>query len=238
MDSGDRARGVVAAAAERVRASYPGLEVEGYAAGRAPAAVLISESAGAALVVVGHRGTGGLSELHLNSVGSQVTAEAACPVIVVRGDPDVTGDVLLGIDATEPPQAAIAAAVDEAVLREVPLRVMYAWSGLPSPVPDEFHPDTADYDAGRQEAERLLAEALAGLTERNPGLDLRPEVTHSLDPATELVEASAGVGLVVVGRREISGLRRLLMGSVSRTLLHKAACPVLVARQPGAPPAD
>ena len=50
------------------------------------AAVLIRESAGAELLVIGSRGHGGLAEAMLGSVGQHCVHHAACPVVIVRGD--------------------------------------------------------------------------------------------------------------------------------------------------------
>ena len=50
------------------------------------AAVLIRESAGADLLVIGSRGHGGLAEAMLGSVGQHCVHHAACPVVIVRGD--------------------------------------------------------------------------------------------------------------------------------------------------------
>lgn len=50
------------------------------------AVVLIRESAGADLLVVGSRGHGGLAEALLGSVGQHCVHHAACPVVIIRGD--------------------------------------------------------------------------------------------------------------------------------------------------------
>lgn len=50
-----------------------------------PAQVLIDESRGQSLLVVGHRGHGGFTEMLTGSVSIHCVNHAACPVVVVRG---------------------------------------------------------------------------------------------------------------------------------------------------------
>jgi nucleotide-binding universal stress UspA family protein len=50
----------------------------------APTSVLIEESQGATLLVVGHRGRGGFKSAVLGSVGMHCVLHATCPVTVVR----------------------------------------------------------------------------------------------------------------------------------------------------------
>lgn len=60
------------------------VEIERRVVEGAPAAVLVEESRGADLLVVGSRGRGGFSGLLLGSVSQQCAHHAACPVVIVR----------------------------------------------------------------------------------------------------------------------------------------------------------
>ena len=53
-----------------------------------PAKVLLEESKGAQMLVVGSRGHGGFAGLLLGSVSSACAEHATCPVLVVHGDRD------------------------------------------------------------------------------------------------------------------------------------------------------
>jgi nucleotide-binding universal stress UspA family protein len=59
---------------------------EGYAA-----RVLLDESEGALMLVVGSRGRGGFTGLLLGSVSASVAEHAKCPVLVVHGDQTIPG---------------------------------------------------------------------------------------------------------------------------------------------------
>jgi nucleotide-binding universal stress UspA family protein len=60
------------------------VEIERRIVEGAPGAVLIAESRGADLLVVGSRGHGGFAGLLLGSVSQQCAHHAACPVVIVR----------------------------------------------------------------------------------------------------------------------------------------------------------
>jgi nucleotide-binding universal stress UspA family protein len=64
------------------------ITIERHAVEGTPAAVLIEESRGADLLVVGSRGHGGFAQLLLGSVSQQCAHHAECPVVIVRAHLD------------------------------------------------------------------------------------------------------------------------------------------------------
>lgn len=91
--SGLRDELVVAARAElthalgRLRATHPGLAVDGVVADSAASALLVERTATADLLAVGSRGHGGFRGLLLGSTCQAVLRRARCPVLVVRARP-------------------------------------------------------------------------------------------------------------------------------------------------------
>ena len=70
---------------KRASEQLAGLEFERVAREGRAASILVEESRGADLLVVGSRGRGGFAGLMLGSVSSQCAHHAACPVAIVPG---------------------------------------------------------------------------------------------------------------------------------------------------------
>ncbi|WP_018352487.1 universal stress protein [Longispora albida] len=224
---------ILTGAEQRALSRHPALTIATHLIRTSPAGWLVEQSAEAALVVVGARGTGGFSGLLLGAVPGQVATHAACPVMVVRGGAHrpANAPVLVGADGTEHSAAALDFAFAEASRRGVALRVLSVWQADPQLLArDEFSPsgDTAAADV----AHRVLSESLAGYRERYPDVQVVPFVSYDRYPAEILLEESARAGLVVAGSRGRGELASLLLGSVGYTLIHHADCPVVIARTP------
>jgi nucleotide-binding universal stress UspA family protein len=86
-----------------------------------------------------------------------------------------------------------------------------------------------DWKTVSGQAEVVLAESLAGHTERYPDVRVRKIVTMS-KPAEALLDETENADLVVVGSHGRGAVRRMLLGSVSHAILHYAKCPVAVLR--------
>ncbi|RLP85903.1 universal stress protein [Micromonospora sp. BL4] len=211
---------LVRKAAADAATAHPGLTVTGEVYDGPPALVLQERSAEAGLLVLGSRGHGGFGGLLAGSTAVAVTAHAHCPVVVVRDGAvsGPTGPVAVGVDGSEPSLVALGFAAERAAQRQVPLRVLHAWTPGPggaAGVPDE-----------REAVEQALEPWRRTYAELSISVDLVPG-----SPAAMLIEASRDARLVVVGSRGRGGLAGTLLGSVSQQLIQHAHCPVAVVRE-------
>jgi nucleotide-binding universal stress UspA family protein len=210
---------------EEIRMAYPSLVVTSQFREGSAASVLIAESQHAEVTVLGSRGAGGFAGLLLGSVSAQVAAHGHGAILVKRPAADPDGPVLVGYDGSGGSAAALAFGVNEALGRRVPLVVVNVyWEDL-----DIRHPAPADPAlAAARESEQLLNQAVEPAMEQNPDLKVKTLALHGRKADRLLVEQSAHAGLTVVGCRGRGGFTGLLLGSVSRTLVHHAAGPVAV----------
>lgn len=236
QDAGLRneANGFVDDAVAYARSLEPDVDASGEVLVGMATPTLVAESKLADLVVVGHRGLGGFSGLLVGSVGVGTAAHAHCPVVVVRrrdrGQDAAIGHVVVGVDGSPESELAIAFAFEEASRRGLGLTAVHAWTAPTSVAPGEMLPLIYDVDLIDQEETRLLAELLAGWREKYPDVHVQQHVTHARATRT-LVEESETAELVVVGSRGRGGIRGLLLGSVSQTLVYHASCPVAIVRE-------
>ncbi|MEV5769334.1 universal stress protein [Micromonospora sp. NPDC052213] len=226
-----QAEQLVAAATTEAEATVPGLRVSGEIIDGEAAAVLLGESPAAAMIVLGDRGLGGFSALVVGSVAVQVASYADCPVLVARGTDRPDGPVVVGVDGSETSRLAVEFAVEEASVRDAPLVALHAYRHPTSTAPGDMQPLVYDDTELRSEEERVVAESLAGLTERWPDVPVSREAVRGR-PTTVLAEASRRAQLLVVGRQGRGELTGLLLGSVSQSVLHHADCPVAVVHAP------
>jgi nucleotide-binding universal stress UspA family protein len=136
--------------------------------------------------------------------------------------------IIVGVDGSGHSQRALEWAMKEAALRQVPLTVLTvdeAVRGYFSGVA-VYPGDAARTEEARQAAQAETDKVLAGLAGPRPE-SVTVKAIHGF-PVEELIKASKGADIVVLGSRGAGGFTRLMMGSVSGQVVQHASCPVLI----------
>ena len=136
--------------------------------------------------------------------------------------------IIVGVDGSGHSQRALEWAMKEAAMRHAPLTILtvhpaivgYFGGVVTSPGDLELTEQTQA--AVKVEADRVLA-ALNG---PHPEA-VTVKAVHGF-PAEELVNASKGADIVVLGSRGVGGFSRMLMGSTAGLVVQHAYCPVLI----------
>ena len=87
----------------------------------------------------------------------------------------------------------------------------------------------AETEASRTAASSAANQAVAKMRELGIAAEAK---TRSGEPAAEIINEAAQTNaeLIVMGSRGLSGLKQILLGSVSRKVSENASCPVLIVR--------
>ncbi|MGQ4388647.1 universal stress protein [Streptomyces sp. SAS_270] len=135
--------------------------------------------------------------------------------------------LVVGVDGSEPSLRAVDWASDEAMVRGLPLRVVYAslW--------ERYEGTALAADLGKpSEAvlpDDIVDNAARRAHTRHPELKITAEVLPE-EPEYALARQGRNASALVVGSRGRSGLAELLLGSVSLSVAAYAECPVIVLR--------
>lgn len=200
-----------------------------------PADRLTEAAEDGVMLVVGRRGMGAFKRLLIGSTSEAVVHQATVPVVVVPDGwkpSDHAGPVLIAIDDSGENYAAIEFAVAAAEERQAPLRIVHVWD-----LPNIYSWDAMNV-AGistewAENAQRYVESVADELRLKHPGLTVEIDVRRG--HAVDGVVTAAQVGdaqLLVVGARRLRRVTSMLLGSVSRGVLHHATCPIAVVHTP------
>ncbi|MFD9028629.1 universal stress protein [Streptomyces parvulus] len=232
----ERCEALLQDTAGQVRRDNPGLEVTTELAQGGAIQVLTRVADESVVTVLGSRGLGTLAGFLIGSVSLGVVAKTLSPVVLVR--PEESGaaslaeeasdghpEIVLGLDVSHPCDPLLAFAFEQAARRDTALRVVHSWS-LPAMY---THAAILDPNVGSgvgQHAASELTEMLSPWREKFPQVDVSETVVMA-PPASELVQASQGAELVVVGRRRSRPLGPHI-GHVTHAVIHHSSAPVAV----------
>ena len=192
---------------------------------------------GADLIVLGARGLGAVKEFLLGSVSLGVARHAPCPVLVCKGSPRQVRTITIAHDGSSGANAAVEFVKRLRLPHHAHLRligvaeaVRYPRSGL-GIVGRTIEEATAAVEGERKRA--LEARLKPAVSELWPRVSTVDSVVNVGTPAPEILRYAdvSDTDLLVVGARGLGTMSRLLLGSVSETVMRHAPCPVLIVRE-------
>jgi nucleotide-binding universal stress UspA family protein len=191
-------------------------------------------SAQAELTVVGRRGVGGFARLLIGSTSESVANHGEGPVVVVpdgwRAAGTASAPVVVGVDGDEQNEAALEFAFEMADLHAVPLWMVHAWD-IPAPYTWDIASASGMHDQWKRVARHHLNSVAEQWQQKFPQVKVEQKVRQS-HPVLALLDAAEATGaqLIVIGGRHhrMSGL---MLGSVTRGVLHHATVPIAVVHE-------
>jgi len=224
-------------AANRLRADFPSWHVktEAWIDAAAPAIIRKAHGWRPDLIVVGSHGRTGLRRFVLGSVSHHVVEHAACSVRISRHHlhaQERNIRVLIGVDGSDNSKAAVRAVAGRVWPSGTQVRVVGVFDPriklaaattlegtLPAAVEEEYR--------------RSLPEAVHGAARDLAKTGLRAEQFSPVGNPAETLLADAedwGADCIFLGARGITGLDRIMLGSVSSAVAPRAHCSVEIVR--------
>ncbi len=218
---------------------YPAEQISEYAAKYVPD-----------LIVLGAKGRRATLGILLGGVVQQIVEYADDPVLVVRAPYEGIQRILIVTDGSVHSQRAMRYLGHFPIPDLAEVHVLHVLPPMPSPaliarswpagsesmapVPSYETEEMLARQAEEEERQgkKLLAESVNTLSDY--GIEAKGVLLRG-DAATEIIEYANQnqIGLIVAGSRGLSQMRRLLLGSLSRKLVHYAGCSVLIVKGEG-----
>lgn len=136
----------------------------------------------------------------------------------------MTTDLLVGIDGSDNSKMALEWALDEAELRGARVRAVLMWSFL------GLQGTSMKVGTTEEDARNMLAETVEPVA--GDRKDIVDQVVVNDLPVSGLLDQAADCALVVVGAHGRGGVKGLVLGSVSRTVVERSPIPVVVIPPP------
>ncbi|RJR40740.1 MAG: universal stress protein [Deltaproteobacteria bacterium] len=168
------------------------------------------------LIIMGRYGRTGLERLLVGSVTARVIGHSPFNVLVVPKGATIAFDrILVGSDGSPYGQAAFAAALDLARGRESKL----------------FGVSVATEEGEISRTQDIVHRMMAAANQA--GMPFQGSMPQGVAADHGIVQAAIKneVDLIVVGSHGRTGLKRLLMGSVTERVIGQSPCPVLVVKK-------
>jgi len=190
-----------------------------------PAATLVAEARehGSDLLCVGPDAGILGGAIRIGQVAAHVVREAPCSVLLAReAGPSFPGRIACGVDGSEGSVATATIAARLAAATGAELRLLHV-----IPI---FRGDNAEWTFDPEEPSPPEIEPSVHAAVACGVVPIREMAMGRPESAIVAAASRDGTDLVVVGHRGVSGVTRVLLGSVSEHVMTHAPCSVIVAR--------
>ncbi len=204
-----------------------------------PAILAYIQEAEIDLVVMGTRGRRGLSRMLQGSVTEETVRLAPCPVLTVHSDTEQTAvdqfsKILVPVEFSEHSKQALLAAVELAQTYNASLQLVHV---LEAPVmPDYYMSMVGSIASDTLELmERSAYESLERMMEPYQSQDNCPAYSSHVIHGRATVEITEfaqehNSDLIVLSTHGLTGLQRVVFGSVAEHVVRLAECPVFTVK--------
>lgn len=186
----------------------------------------VAENDNCDLIVMGRRGLRRMDRMLMGSVTARVVAHSRVDVLIVPHDITVDLDhIVLATDGSAHSEAALQRAIYFADAYGKSLTAVSVVDMLP-----EYYADATELVDKRGKEATAVLERIKQ-TAAAAGVRMETQLLHG-DPAGEITAYARkhGTGMIFVGSRGRSGLKKMLLGSVAEKIIGMADCPVFVAK--------
>ena len=144
----------------------------------------------------------------------------------------ISTPVVVGVDGSDAAINAAKWAIDEAISRDVPLRIVHV-----THIEGQLAGPQGAFRLDVQYAESSLRAATAAVEATGKPVKIETDILWG-SPDTALINESRNAAMVCVGSVGIGAIARELRGSTAASLAEKAYCPVAIVRYPHSAPAS
>jgi nucleotide-binding universal stress UspA family protein len=186
----------------------------------------------AGLILMGSRGLSDIKGFLLGSVSRRVASMAPCSVLTVKEPLSVLRRVTLAVDDSKPSRVAAQFLRSNILPDSAKVTILSAAENPVTDLAARFLSASQMSDLTQpvmRRTTRLVNSVRDDFIKEGHSATTKVQVDHVIDTIVKHVEADHA-DLLVVGSRRLTKSERLLLGSVSESLLRHAPCSVLIVR--------
>ena len=186
----------------------------------------VAEDENCTLIVMGRRGLHRVERMLMGSVTAKVIVHSSTDILVIPREAEIRWDnMIVATDGSANSEKALAKAVDfgkryKSLLTGVNVVDMH---------PEHYADAAGVVDKLDEKANMVLKDAVSRA--KTAGVELHSQLLHG-NPAAEITAYAKdnNAGIIFVGSRGLSGLKKIFLGSVAEKVIGLSPCAVFVTK--------